>query len=292
MAFEPLGYRFEVHCEGTPPVVKEQLRGKMKPWFDPKTGARGWIVGPFLCLWQSAIDRYGPMVLARIRPDGHGTIITGRAGADLNGTLSSILFFSISLFAIVMAVIKGQASAGGALLLIAVIGIFLPLILWWGHKDRKNAEGLVRFVERTLGVKPASRAWSESAEDQSTPATASPGNVARPDIAGAASTVPVPGARLIVDGDTGRFAPSEAGLLEAVAALDEENFVILEFAEQEYMQAVLTPGGFWIEYRSGGPDRHFRCEQRVDRDSTAAFLLHYLATRQPDPRIGWNAMRI
>jgi hypothetical protein len=275
MAFEPLGYHFEVRCDKAPAVVKAMLRGKMKSWFDPKTGARGWIVGPFLCLWQSAFDQYGPMVLARIKSDVRGTIIAGRAGADLNGSLWSMLAFSTFLLAMAMAVIKGQASIGGALILVLVISLFLSLTLWWGHKDRKDAEGLVRFVQRTLGSEPELRARSARA--------------ARAIKHAGASEVPVSGATLIIDGVKTETNPSPADMIDAVDQLyPDDGFAIVEFSDHCYMQAAETGNGFCLEYRDGGPDRHFRATGTIDREGVAIAMLHYLATREAHPEMKWE----
>ena len=55
MTFQPFGYRFEITSELTPTEAKAAIRSKKTTVFDVKNGARGWIVGPFICLWFSAL---------------------------------------------------------------------------------------------------------------------------------------------------------------------------------------------------------------------------------------------
>lgn len=277
MAFEPLGYRFEVRSTETPAAVKARLRGKMTSWFNPQLRARGWIVGPFLCLWQSAINQYGPMVLARIRPDGDGTIITGRAGSDLNGTVWCMLVFLIALFAMVMAVIDEKASTGAAFIVVVIIILFMSPIMWFSHIERKDAEALVSFVQHTLGVEPERRERSARA--------------ARAIKRAGANELPVPGASLVVDGVSAADAPAAANVIDAIEALDMDGFIILSFANEAYMQAAEEPKGFRLEYRDGGPDKHFRTAESIGRDAVALAMLHYLATRRPSPELRWEPVR-
>ena len=77
MPFEPIGYRFEVRSPRPPAEVKTGIRSRKKGWFDVKSGARGWIAGPFICLWFSAFDEAGPMLLGIISRDGAGTRVRG-----------------------------------------------------------------------------------------------------------------------------------------------------------------------------------------------------------------------
>jgi hypothetical protein len=87
VAFEPFGYRFEIHSPLAPAEVKTAIRSRSKDWTDPKNGARGWVVGPFVCLWLNLANPNGPMLFGRFKRAEAGTTITGRAGSDLNGLL-------------------------------------------------------------------------------------------------------------------------------------------------------------------------------------------------------------
>lgn len=150
MEFQPFGFSFEISSNLPPAKAKAAIRSKKTNLFDAKSGARGWIAGPFLCLWFSAFDRYGPMLFGLISSDNSGTRVRGRAGSDLNGVLMFTLLIPLMAL-IVFEMISGGQATGQQL---AVIGlVFLvggPLIYWSAHKERKDAEPLVRFLRKTL----------------------------------------------------------------------------------------------------------------------------------------------
>jgi hypothetical protein len=150
LRFLPLGYRFEVVSPMSKGEAIAAIRKRKKGWLVPKRGARGWIVGPFICLWWSATDQYGPMVLARIETDGFGTKIVGRAGADLNGTLMFLLLAPIMAWITFKMAEQGQGSLRLYLVIGIVFGLGLPLTLWINHKDRRDADPLVNFIRKTI----------------------------------------------------------------------------------------------------------------------------------------------
>ena len=234
----------------------------------------GFVAGRFVWLMLS-FGQLSPTAYGWISETPEGVVVSGFRRVSVTSYLFLAICIGITAGRFVL--LEDRAGLGAALVLVGTTA----MVAWSDHRWHDDGDVLVAHLRRALRA--------ENPEELS---TARPLHVARPDIADAASTVPVAGARLIFDGERGRFTASEAGLMDAVAALDAENFVILEFTELEYMQAALTPGGFWIEYRSGGADRHFRCEPLVDRDSTAAILLHYLRARQPFPGLDWQALAV
>ena len=112
MAFQPLGYRFEITSPLSLQEAKRRIRLRKMGWLDPKNGARGWIIGPVLCLWLSAFDRHGPMVVARMKHDGMKTKVVGRAGADLNGTALFALLAPLMAWLTFQMARHGQGSTG------------------------------------------------------------------------------------------------------------------------------------------------------------------------------------
>src|SRR5947207_232306 len=110
MAFQPFGFRFEIQSQMPPSQTKAAIRPRLKKWFDVQNGARGWIIGPFICLWFYAFNRSGPMLLGRMSSDGFTTRISGRAGSDLNGMawFTIIIIFLALVFA--RPIIDGEAS--------------------------------------------------------------------------------------------------------------------------------------------------------------------------------------
>lgn len=151
MAFEPFGFRFEVKASGQPAKVKAKIRAGLKGWFAITDGARGWIIGPFICLWFSANDRYGPMLVGRISSNGFGSTIRGRAGSDLNGLLLIVIMlpFMVLIFREMLSDDGYTTFQRG---LMGGIFLLIPLSFWWAHKDRKEATPLVWFLEKTVGI--------------------------------------------------------------------------------------------------------------------------------------------
>ena len=152
MSFKPLGYHFEINSHLSPQELRRQLRENKNRWFQAKDGPRGWIVGPFMCLWSSALDRYGPMVLARISPNNFGTKISGRAGADLNGTLLFILITPFMAWLTWKMHDSGQGSFRLFLVVGVIFGLGLPLTLWVNSSDRSHADPLVNFIRKVAGA--------------------------------------------------------------------------------------------------------------------------------------------
>jgi hypothetical protein len=126
MPFQPFGYHFQVDLPVRPASAKTAVRQRLKPWFEMKSGARGWIIGPFICLWLRALDRYGPMLFGTIRSQGLGTRISGRAGSDLNGIA---WFGGLATLVIAMAaseIVSGARDGDSLLVLGAVLTFSSP----------------------------------------------------------------------------------------------------------------------------------------------------------------------
>jgi len=95
MAFQPFGCAVDIRSEMAPRAVRSAIRRRWRGWFDPINGSRGWMIGPFICLWRSALDSRGPILLAVVSSDGFGSRISGRAGSDLNGIAMMVLLGSV-----------------------------------------------------------------------------------------------------------------------------------------------------------------------------------------------------
>lgn len=268
MSFQPLGYRFEVRSSMHRKACKAAIRGKAKAWLDVKRGARGWIAGPFICLWLSAFDKNGPMLFGVISDDGQGTRIRGRAGSDLNGVLM-LLGMSLVVF---LAVLASDDPTAYAPLLFA--GLFsaalIPLILWLAHKDRRNAEPLVRFLEQALTPSKGAR---------------------RPEYSG-----PELSRSLVLD--VGYDRPKRRATASAVhdALLDiaEHEFVILE-AGTAFIQSVESGNGYSIEFREigGGLMQAVSDEggEAFPFAETFAAFLAFGSNRAMPPQIRWKPVR-
>jgi len=209
MAFEPFGYQFEVRSQMPLADAKAVIRKRKKRWFEAKNGPRGWIIGPFVCLWLSAFDRYGPMLVGRISQDGFGTKIRGRAGSDLNGIAAAAVIFPLLAW-LMFHLVVFEGVPLGSLIIPLIIVLLAPTAFWFGNKDKHDADPLVRFVRRTLG------------EDAP---KLSPGQ---------RNSERVVAAKLLVGGALVSNAPTNTDIENAVdeAQYDVDRFVILERDEQ------------------------------------------------------------
>jgi hypothetical protein len=255
VVFQPFGYRFEVRSPTQPFDVKAVIRSRKKQWFDPKDGARGWIVGPFICLWFSAFDRYGPMLFGRIVRDGFGTRITGRAGSDLNGlamvclVLPLIPWLFYHLLAEEALTTKQILFLGGSMAL-------LLLVFWTSHKFRRDAEPLVRFLGDA--VTPTGRALRKKS----------------------ANTTISKAFSLDVGGESGKGPVTPDAIHDALLGIGSGDFVILASAPETYLQTAFRDGGYIIEKRDGDDQRHFRALRRTA-----------LSTGSSDPVFSFDEVR-
>jgi len=267
MAFEPFGALFEVISPRSPEATRAAIRARKKRWFDGKNGARGWIVGPFICLWWSVWDRNGPMLFGWIAEDGAGTRIVGRAGSDLNGVATMVVIGALTLLAALGALMAGSSTA--SLSLIAAVLIGLPLVLWMASLNRREAEPLVRFLEKTVGR----------------PSRTQPKRKA----GGTVGT----GLSLTLN-ETVMDAPLTAhGIQDALEDLGTGDFAILAGAPERYLQAACTGAGWIVEKREGDALRHFGAvgadgSKTFDFDQMLAAFLAY-ACETPMPQgIHWR----
>lgn len=234
MSFQPFGYRFEVFSSLSLAEAKIAIRSKKTSIFDVKNGARGWVVGPFVCLWFSAFDRYGPMLFGMISADKFGTRVHGRAGSDLDGIATYTALIPLMAWIVFMMISEGQAT-GGQLVMIAVVFLIGgPLIYWLAHKQRKDAEPLVRFLRKAL-TQSASRYKS----------TASPHKTGDE-------------MRLLLNGDDLEGPVSQEAIQNALIRVGNRDFMIIEAGPQDYMQTMCEKGKYILEVRKGGRDKHYR----------------------------------
>jgi hypothetical protein len=234
MGFQPFGYRFEVTSNLNPANAKKAIRDRKTGIFDAKNGARGWVAGPFICLWFSAFDRYGPMLFGLISSDNFGARVHGRAGSDLNGVLMFTLLIPLMAWLVFMMVSEGQASTGQLLWIGAIFLVGGPLLYWSAHKERKDAEPLVRFLRKTLSPAPALSRSAITASDKS-------GN-----------------SRLLLNGDHLKGQLSSDAIENALMRVGNGDFLIIETNTHDYIQTLWREGAYILEARKGGPTQHYR----------------------------------
>lgn len=252
MTFQPFGYRFEVKSPSRPSVVKAGIQSRKRGWFDPKNGARGWMAGPFICLWFSAFDRYGPMLFGRISRDNLGTRITGRAGSDLNGLALFTVLLPVMVLLLYQMISTGDYTSN-QLIIIGGLILLSPLIFWWSHKERREAEPLVRFLRdavttsgQTLRAKSANVTISKAFS-------------------------------LNIGGENRKGPVTPDAIHDAVLGIGAGDFVILESGDETYIQTAPREGGYILEKREGDNERHFQAI-RQSQGRTAAIDLNSVFT--------------
>lgn len=278
-AFHPLGYRFEISSPRRPDELRNEIRKQAMSWFEAKSGARGWVVGRFICLWLSAFDRYGPMAFAWISTDRAGSRIVGRAGSDLNGVLMLLILGPLLAFLLVQMIFDHSATLNQLLIIGGIVVVGVPLTLWMSHKDRREADPLVSFLRRAAkhGLNVQNRTESLSEE-----------------------RYPI---KVEVSGRHWASAISEKELFEALAGLANGDFMVLAKQDEHYMQAASTPSNFIVEKREGGPGRHFRAElPKGETDGSTDYdvnlrrafdvLFNFVKGQQPDRDLSWKHVTV
>jgi hypothetical protein len=233
MAFQPFGYGFEINSPKSPDAVKSAIRAKKVGWFEPKNGPRGWIAGPLMCLWNSAFDRHGPMVIGRIARDGHGSHIRGRAGSDLNGLVALTIMTPLIVFLLAILAREGSTSPYFYLLL-AFFGLGIPATFSLAHTDKREADSLVRFLRRTVEPRTAKSVAQTPPENTESLSAR------------------------VMD-DNGNQLPATGETIKAaIEGLGVDSFVIVEREPERYMQVLSRKTDYVLEKREGSADQHFR----------------------------------
>lgn len=254
MAFQPFGFRFEISSSLPTAKAKAAIRSKKTSIFDAKNGARGWIAGPFICLWFSAFDRYGPMLFGLISADNFGTRVRGRAGSDLNGVLMFTLLIPLMAWVVYKMISEGQATGRQLVVIGLVFLVGGPLIYWSAHRERKDAEPLVRFLRKTLA----------QPDTRSKPA------------AGARNIQQ--GLGLVLNGTSIDGPMTAEAIQSAFMRVGNGDFLIVELGPQDYLQTGCQDGGYILEIRKGGPGKHYRAirnERAIDGNATTNDTFSY-----------------
>ncbi len=250
MPFQPFGYRFDIKSPVSRDTLKGNIRARKKGWFHPKTGARGWVVGPIICLWFSAFDRYGPMLVGVLSDDGLACRIKGRAGSDLNGVLMFVALMPFLIWLVYMSASDGDPAAGRLALIVAIFILLSPLILWLAHSDRKDAEPLVRFLRDVAG-------------ECTAPLRARPTQMLLPD-----------DLALRVSGDLAPPPLTTDTIYNALLETGTYEFIVLERSAEKYLQTAARGGKFTIEMRDGDYLHHYQA-RRVGSTQTKRRKLNY-----------------
>lgn len=235
--------------------ARAAIRSKKSKILDVKNGARGWIIGPFICLWFSAFDQYGPMLFGLISARNSGSRVHGIAGSDLNGVVMFTLLASMVAPLGPLMVLQGEVPGFQLLPLALTFLVGGPIVYWSAHRERKSAEPLVRFLHRTLKPRTA------RAKSPSSPASTHDG------------------LSMILNGHAldGPVTPEE--LDDALLRVGNGDFLVIEAGPQTYMQTACRDGRYVLEMRNGGPYAHYRAV----RNST-----HQVDGAEPDDTLTYQ----
>jgi hypothetical protein len=281
MAFQPFGYRFHIRSASSVSEVRQAIRSRKTSWTDPQSGARGWIAGTFICLWFRPFDRYGPMLVGRISRDDLGTKVTGRAGSDLNGLATHTILVVLLTLLLVWA-ISGGDYRPSYLVFTLILILSAPIVFWLGHKDRREAEPLVRFLRDATGSVDEKRR--------------------------AGSRLPRFSKRLSIN-VSGKTQPDQATVestRDALLRIGPADLLTLEVDAQAYIQTAVRDGGYMLEMRDGNRLRHYRARRRgllpaalagcTDRifsfDETLEVLIAYGSDIAMPHFVNWEPMRL
>jgi hypothetical protein len=142
-----------------------------------------------------------------------------------------------------MALLLYQMVAAGdytsnQLIIIGGLILLSPLIFWWSHKDRRDAEPLVRFLRDAVTIS------GRTLREKST------------------SAVVAEGFTLNVAGEPHKGPVTTEAIHDALLGVGPDDFVILELGPETYVQTASRDGGYIIEMREGGNEHHFQATRR------------------------------
>lgn len=274
MAFLPFGEAFEITSPLSATEVRAAIRKRGKRWFDSGNGARGWVVGPVICLWWSPTDRWGPMVVGWISEQATGSKVSGRAGSDLNGVALTCVLVPVMVLSLSQMLLSGGYQIAGVLVGGGVL-LLMPLVFWSAHRSRREAQPIVRFLRNA--VVPTRRVK-------------------------VGEMMLTPGLTLTVSGwdQIGPVTPQ--GIQNALLELGEGDSVVLASGPETYIQTIVRDGEFIIEMREGSRLLHSQAvrreagERRPDQlfsfDETRSAFLAF-ASQTPMPKaMRWKSLKL
>lgn len=267
-SFRLFGQPFEVRSSFSRDKAKAALRRQKLGWFNPKVGPRGWILGSLLCLqWSALYDRGAAVAVARIAEDRLGSRVHGRAGIDLASASLIAVIAGVVIFSIYSLLTEHSA----AILLFDVAVLLIPgAVLWLRLVSPEDPEPLVRFIRHAL-ERPTVRSTQVSTSHF--------------------DGTPVQSAKLNVTGDVSGAPPSERDVAQAILALKPEDFLIIDFGSNNFMQTALEYDRFILEKCEGSGGELYRAKGDFDRNDIIAVMTAYLRRSEASKRVVWEKER-
>jgi hypothetical protein len=219
------------------------------------------------------------MAFAWISSDRTGSRISGRAGSDLNGVLMTLILALLLVFVLIQMIAERAATLSQMFIIGGLVLVGVPLTLWVGHKDRREADPLVSFFRRV--------AKSQTGVEASSVNLSTKRHSIEVEVSGLhwASEI------------------SDKELFEALAGLAANDFIVLAKEDERYMQVASTPNAFVMEKREGNADLHFQAKlPKGEADGSADYdaslrrafeaLSAFTKGHQPDRDLDWKRLVI
>ncbi len=143
------------------------------------------------------------------------------------------LLIPLMAFIVFQLIYSGQASTRQLVVFALVFMVGGPLIYWSAHKDRREAEPLVRFLHDTVTI------------SGKVLRTRPPKGVIRSDLV------------LINAGEQFEGPLTTEALHDSLLNVGPREFVILEAGPETYLQTAFQDGNYVIEMREGDSQHHF-----------------------------------
>ncbi|MBX7514177.1 hypothetical protein K3179_06390 [Qipengyuania sp. GH38] len=253
--------------------TRQRVRALLQPWFDPKPGPRGFVLGRLVCIWSGLSLYHTFELVALIRRDGSATRISGITTL-MQAALALVLVPAIAAIWAAVGMVKGELYAMGAVPILMVSILTLVLAAWLLRRNNNEHNEIVGLLRKEF-------------EPQESP---EPLTFARPTGEPRRMAMDVSGARSI----------ENVTIEELTAALDamhegRESHVILSRSETEFVQSAASAFGYSIERRNIGDDWP-RNARRIGAGSNATFQIEevkqlfcaYLYGARKFPELEWQ----
>lgn len=249
------------------------MRALLRPWFDPKQGPRGFVLGRLVCIWSGLSLYHTFELVALIRRDGWGARISGITTL-MQAALALLLVPAVAAIWAAVGMVTGELYAMGAVPILLVSILALVLAAWLLRRNNNEHNEIVGLLRMEF-----------EPQEITEPVT-----FARPAGEPERMAMDVSGTRTI----------ENVRIEEMTAALDAmhegyESHVILGRSETEYMQTAASAFGYSVEWRNLGDDWP-RSARRIGAGSIATFQIEevkqlfsaYLYGARKFPELEWQ----
>ena len=253
--------------------TRQRVRALLRPWFDPKQGPRGFVLGRLVCIWSGLSLYHTFELVALIRRDGWGARISGITTL-MQAALALLLVPAVAAIWAAVGMVTGELYAMGAVPILLVSILTVVLAAWLLRRNNNEHNEIVGLLRMEF-----------EPQEITEPLT-----FARPAGEPERMAMDVSGTRTI----------ENVRIEELTAALDAmhegyESHVILGRSETEYMQTAASAFGYSVEWRDLGDDWP-RSARRIGAGSIATFQIEevkqlfsaYLYGARKFPELEWQ----